>query len=190
MSGRGPQPNWFIAFPVDPGAGARWLAGLSAPPDGARLFHADDLHVTLAFLGPCGEPRARAAWDLARVIRWQAGDFTPGALSPFGPRRSPTTWALEPRPESSWLKALLGAHAGPLAAAAGGVPDAHARSPRPHVSVARTGRRADPAALAAWAARQPLPDGSARLDALALWTWSDDRRVRLFQVVEVARAPG
>ncbi len=185
----GPRPNWFIAFPLEPAIGARWLSVLSAPPDGARLFHSDDLHVTLAFLGPCGEARARAAWALALDLVWQAGTFTPAALSPFGPRRSPTTWALEPAGGAPWLRALLSGHASALAAAAGAPPDGHARSPRPHVSVARTGRRADPASLASWAARQPLPEGTARLDALALWTWSEARRERLFRIVETSAAP-
>jgi 2'-5' RNA ligase len=187
----GPRPNWFIAFPVAAGVGARWLAGLTAPPAGARIFHPDDLHVTLAFLGPCGEARAREAWALAQAIRWQALDFIPAGFAPFGPRRSPTTWALEPRPESPAtpaLKALLAAHAGPLAVAAGASPDVHARAPRPHVSVARTGRRADPAALARWAAAQQAPTGTARLASLALWTWSEDRRERLFRIVDTIAA--
>jgi 2'-5' RNA ligase len=177
----GPRPNWFIAFPVDEAVGARWLAALTLPPDGARAFHAADLHVTLAFLGPCGAEAAQVAWAQAARIRWDAGPFTPGPLAPFGPRSHPSTWAVEPRGGAPWLRDLLAAHAGPLARAAGARPGHH--GPRPHVSLARTRRGTSGDALAAWARHQQLPELPATLDRLALWTWSEDRRSRLFRIV-------
>lgn len=183
----GPRPNWFIAFPVDEAVGTRWLAGLTPPPEGARLFHPADLHVTLAFLGACGEAAAGVAWEEARRLRWRAGTFTPGALSPFGPRSHPSTWAVEPRGGTPWLRDLLAAHAGPLARAAGARTGHH--GPRPHVSLARTRRGASGDALAAWARHQQLPEEPVTLDRLALWTWSEDRRSRLFRVVAEAEAP-
>src|SRR6187397_318046 len=52
-----PRPNWFFAFPID----GRFVLDLPAPPPALRPFHPDDVHLTLAFLGGCGEEAALAA---------------------------------------------------------------------------------------------------------------------------------
>jgi 2'-5' RNA ligase len=61
------------------------------------------------------------------------------------------------------------------------------RAPKPHVTVARPSRRASSEALEAgldWAKGVDLGGVEARLDRIALYTWSDGaRRERLFRVV-------
>src|SRR6187551_197499 len=57
-----PRPNWFFAFPID----GAFVLELPALPSNFRRFHPDDVHLTLAFLGGCGElaaERALAALD-------------------------------------------------------------------------------------------------------------------------------
>jgi len=175
-------PNWFVALPVPAQA---WLEALTAPPVGARLFASDDVHITLAFLGPVGEERARAAWEAARRLPPASPfRFLPGALSPFGPRRRPSAWAVEPLDGAPRLAAFIEAARGPVAEAAGCSVDP--RAVRPHATLVRPRRGAAPAvhrALATWAVAQALPVAPVELDRLALYTWAEDRRRRLFRVV-------
>ena len=73
-----------------------------------------------------------------------------------------------------------------LLGAAGARPARH--PPRPHVTLARPQRRASDAQRArglAWAAELALPVPTVRLDRVALYTWSDNRKERLFRMVEV-----
>jgi hypothetical protein len=47
------QPNWFVGFPLKAGP---WFTGLVADvPSGIRVLHPQDLHLTVAFLGACGQ---------------------------------------------------------------------------------------------------------------------------------------
>ena len=52
-----PRPNWFFAFPVD----GVFVLGLPEVPASIRRFHPEDVHMTLAFLGGCGEQAAERA---------------------------------------------------------------------------------------------------------------------------------
>src|SRR5688500_10938618 len=81
-----PRENWFFAFPID-GAFVRELPEV---PAGFRRFHSEDVHLTLAFLGGCGEGAAaralsaldeRLSRDLPRSI-----DVSLGGVVPMGPR--------------------------------------------------------------------------------------------------------
>src|SRR3954464_13068769 len=49
-----PRPNWFFAFPID----GAFVLELPPLPSNFRRFHPEDVHLTLAFLGGCGEPAA------------------------------------------------------------------------------------------------------------------------------------
>jgi 2'-5' RNA ligase len=57
------------------------------------------------------------------------------------------------------------------------------RAPKPHITVARPRARADRAAGLAWASSLDLGRVETRLDRIALYTWSELRRERLFQIV-------
>src|SRR3954466_5352809 len=51
------RPNWFLAFPLD----GRFVLELPPLPPSFRLFHPEDVHVTLSFLGGCGQVAAERA---------------------------------------------------------------------------------------------------------------------------------
>ena len=172
--------SWFVGLPV---AGA-WMEGrVPAPPEGIRRFHPEDLHLTVAFLGSCGEARAMRAWD---ALVWPLGaiDVSLGAVVAMGsPRRYSALSALlvEGREE---VEDAMGRARGAVCAAAE-VP-ADERSPRAHVTLARPSRRANDAIRGdglRWAAALDLTDVRVRLDGMALYTWAEPRIPRLFRVV-------
>ena len=180
-----PRPNWFFAFPIE----GQFALGLPQLPPFFRLFHAEDVHLTLAFLGGCGEDaalRGLAALDTALAARpEQAIDVSLGQVVPMGPPRA-----------YSALSALLERGREPtidcIARLRDVIDDAalgrrEKRAPKPHVTVARPGRRVTEAARAAglaWAEGLDLSAIAARLDRIALYTWSEgNRRERLFRIV-------
>lgn len=183
------QPgNWFIGLPVpEPPGLERILAG--CPPE-LRRFHPADLHITVAFLGPVGAERAGQAWrglgDLAD------GPFTVtlGALRPFGRPGRPSAFGFELDRGGEAVAALIRHQRDRLRLAAGVPPER--RLPRPHVTLARPGRRATAAVrLAAlrWAGGAAPPEQALRLDRIALYRWSEDRLLRLFAVAAQRALP-
>jgi len=179
-----PRPNFFLAFPVE-GAFVRELGEL---PAHFRLFHPEDVHLTLAFLGGVGEAVAeRALAELDARLRAEpvpAFDVTLGEIVPMG----------SPRHYSA-LSALLGEGRAPVTAcltnlggrlcevALGRRPS---RPAKPHVTIARPRRGATDAQREqglVWAASVELGAVRRRLDRIALYTWSDLRKERLFKIV-------
>jgi 2'-5' RNA ligase len=191
MGGVGPPPgrkamsapNWFLALPLSPRA--RWQDAAATAPPQLRRFAADDLHLTVAFLGPCGEPSALAAWrrllaEQASAISVQAGGWRALGLS-----RQPSAYGLTLAEGHRELCTLLQRWE-PLAREAAGLGPA-SRPPLPHVTLLRPRRREAPMVIApmrAWMAQAPVPADPARLGELALWTWNPDRHARLFRIVE------
>lgn len=184
------RPNWFVGMPVDAGT---WFAPLVAgAPPGLRIFHPDDLHMTVAFLGGCGEERARAAfaWAVNGAIDIPGGPFdvTLGALAPMGNPRRPSALSVLLQSGLDEAVTIIAALRPAMWAATSARPD-H-RAPKPHITVARPPRRATGAqrrAAVAWAESiAPLGDG-VTIDRLCLYTWSEDRKVRQFR--EVASTP-
>lgn len=180
------RPNWFLALPVP---AEPWLAErVPPPPAPLKAIGGSDLHLTVAFLGACGEERARRAWEGRGDWRLGATRVRLGEVVAMGkPRRY------------SALSALLSAGARELEeeiarcrpawlAAAGARPDR--RPPRAHLTLARPPRGASGAereAGLAWARGLELEDIELGLDELALYTWSAERPARLFRVVESLR---
>lgn len=174
------RANWFLGFPLP---AAPWLAALEPLPRGARLFSAEDVHATFAFLGPVEEAKARAAWEVACAFDLTETLFMPGPIRGFGNPRRPSAWSVEPSDGAPILSAFIGAHRDAVLAAGGGPPDT--RPPRPHATLARPRRDATPdehRALRAWAERQHVPDRPLPVTRLALYTWDDTRRDRLFRI--------
>ena len=179
------RPNYFFAFPVD----GQFVQNLPTPPAFFRLFHAEDVHLTLSFLGGCGEPaaeRALAALDqaLAREPRGSV-EVSLGKVVPMGPARA-----------YSALSALLDHGAEPTKQLVAGLRDVlseaalgrrEQRPPKPHVTVARPRSNATEASRQAgltWAAELDLRSVQATLSRIALYTWSEgNRRERLFRIV-------
>ena len=180
----GPAPNWFLAFPLPPAAG--WEGAAAGAPAGLRRFHAADLHLTLAFLGPCGEERALAAWRAVADLAGGPRRVSAAGWRALGPAPRPSAYGLTLAAGAEALTALLGAW-GPRALLAAGLPPER-RAPLPHVTLLRP-RRAEAEQwrerMARWMAEAPLPAASAELAQLALYTWATDRRERLFQPVRL-----
>jgi 2'-5' RNA ligase len=168
------RPNWFVAFVVL----ARAIEGaIGAPPASVRAFHPSDLHATIAFLGAVEEERARAAWAALAL------DVAPRAITmrevvPLGASALSATIH-----DDALTQAMTAREA--VWAAAGCARDD--RPPLAHVTVARMARRASPAdrsAAIAWAAGLRLEHVPARIDRVALYVGLEDRRERLFRIVE------
>jgi 2'-5' RNA ligase len=162
--------NWFFGLPVD----GSLLARLPPPPSGLRLVHPDDLHLTLAFLGPCPEARAeRALEELDR--RWPsvgcaAFEVRLGAVVPLGAARrySALSALLEQGREQA--ERLIAALRDGLCQAAGARTDA--RPPKAHLTLARPERDAPSAARQAgleWARTLDLTAAPVRIDRIALY---------------------
>jgi 2'-5' RNA ligase len=184
-----PRPNWFLAFPID----GRFVLELPPLPAAFRRFHPEDVHLTLAFLGGVGEAgaaRALAALDqrLARAPL-AALEISLGEVVPMGgSRRHYSALSALVSSGRAEATAALAALRDPLTEAASGRRDA--RPPKPHVTLARpTGRAGAEGREAglAWAATLELGGVTARLERIALYTWSESRRERLFRIVEERR---
>lgn len=179
------RANWFVGLPVE----GSWMADrVPPPPHEVRLFHPGDLHLTVAFLGPCGEERARRGWGALEAALGGLGpavDATLGEVVPMGsPRRYTALSALLVQGRAD-TEALIGRARDPICAAAEVAPDP--RPPKAHLTIARPTRRATDAqrrAALAWAGGLDLRSVAVRIDRLALYTWSEDRATRLFHVVE------
>jgi len=179
-----PRPNWFFAFPID----GAFVLELPAVPRLFRLFHPDDVHLTLAFLGGSGEAAAQRALDVLdeRLLAepFAALEVTLGEVVPMGsPRRYTALSALLGEGRGA-LTACLSDLGGRLCEA--GIGRRPTRAAKPHVTLARPRHRASEADRAdgiAWASALDLGSVRRRLDRIALYTWSDQRRERLFQVV-------
>jgi RNA 2',3'-cyclic 3'-phosphodiesterase len=179
------RPNWFIAFPID---GAFVLELPTLPPN-FRRFHPEDVHLTLAFLGAVGEDgAARAMAALDRCLRDTPREPLTISLAevvPMGGARLYTALSAlvgEGRPVA---ERYLGELRDPLTEAANGRHDR--RPPKPHVTVARPVRRAtdsDRAAGLSWAQSITPNRAQYTLDRIALYTWSETRRERMFRIVD------
>lgn len=184
-----PRPNWFLAFPLD----GTFVQALPELPSALRLFHPEDVHLTLAFLGGCGEEgamRALAALDARLAIDPPpATDITLGDVVPMGGSRN-TYSALSALLATGreTLTATLTSHRDALTEAANDRRES--RPAKPHITIARPRRRATPEdrdAGLAWAQSLDLSGVKARLDRIALFTWSDRRSERLFRIVTERR---
>jgi len=180
-----PRPNWFLAFPLD----GRFVLELPPLPPSFRLFHPQDVHLTLSFLGGCGEPAAQQAFAAVDAVLREkplAGvRVSLGEVVPMGPKREYSALSALLDDGRSEMTERLAALRDVASEAALGRREK--RAPKPHVTVARPQRRATSAARAAgldWAAALDLSAVEANLDRLALYTWSEgNRRERLFRIV-------
>jgi 2'-5' RNA ligase len=172
--------NWFIAFPVPPGSG--WQSCGETLPEDLRRFAPEDLHLSVAFLGACGERRALDAWDAITGLRLTPLTAWARGWQAMGAPRRPSAYAicvdLAPEPcqdlLQSWRDAALRAADLP----------ADPRPLRPHVTLARPPRRCGDVLrerMAAWLETAPRPDRPLLLNRIALYTWENDRRSRLFR---------
>lgn len=177
------KANWFLALPVDPG---RWFAPLvRTAPEHVRVFHPADVHITAAFLGACGEPRARAAWAEVRQVNPGPLSIQLSTLEPMGNPRRPSALSVVISRGREPLAQLIGALRGAACRAADAQLDD--RPPLPHLTVARPKRKStsdERREAIEWARSQPPVDAQVELDRLCLYTWTEDRRERQFRSIE------
>lgn len=162
-------PNWFIGFAIQ----SESLAAIARQaPDGLQPVHPDDLHLTVAFLGSCGETTARQAWQ--NII----------AAPP--PARSESTLRVEPIGLASCAKYYVASFAKADATAAFmlhvrrqnhaqfGIEDNF--EPFPHITLARRGNSplSVREAAARWFRESDIEGLRVHLNTLALYTWADD----------------
>jgi 2'-5' RNA ligase len=183
-----PRPNWFFAFPLD----GAFVLGLPDVPASIRRFHPEDVHMTLAFLGGCGEQAAeRALAVLDREL--ERSPLPPlevslGAVVPMGAARRYTALSallVDGRPEAVRCLTELG---GMLCETAIG--RRPSRAAKPHITIARPKPRASDEARAAglaWASALDLSGVRQRLERIALYSWAEVRRERLFRIVAERR---
>jgi 2'-5' RNA ligase len=180
-----PRPNWFFAFPLD----GAFLAALPPPPPSLRCFHGEDLHLTLAFLGGCGQAaaeRALAALD-AELARAPLAPLpiSLGEVQPFGgSRRDYTALSALLADGRDAVARCLTELGGLLCESA--LSRRPTRPAKPHVTLARPRRRASEAERARgleWARSLELGGVRQTLGRVALYTWAEVRRERLFRVV-------
>lgn len=158
---------------------------LEDPPPRVRLFHRDDLHCTLAFLGDVDEGGAMRAWREAdKRVRGAPVTGTFDQVRPLGNPRKPSALSAIVGEGAEPLTAMTLAARGPCLEAAGSPLDA--RPPLPHMTVARIQRRAsarERRAAVRWGEAVALGAVRFEVAGLALYTWSEDRHERLFQIV-------
>lgn len=186
MSGR---PNWFIGLRVE-----SELAVPTDAPAAVRVFDREDWHLTVIFLGGCGEQVAQQAFAALESMTYPGFQAELAEVVPMGnPKRYSALSALlsAGREEvESWMQHARTTVEQALRASAD--PDAAAvrfdrRPVKAHLTLARPQRRAtdeERAAALAWGQALPTAGVPARLPSLALYTWSEDRARRLFRIVQ------
>jgi 2'-5' RNA ligase len=178
------RPNYFFAFPVD----GAFVLDLPLPPS-FRLFHPEDVHMTLSFLGGCGEEaalRALAALDSARAQRaFPSLHVSLGSVVPMGSARAYSALSALLEQGRAEATECLAAWRDVISDAALGRREK--RAPKPHITIARPRIRVTDAgreAGLAWAKSLDLSGIRATLTRVALYTWSEgNRRERLFRVI-------
>ena len=177
-----PRGNWFVGLKVPT---AVWFDALVADaPDDVRVFHPEDVHMTVAFLGACGEDAAMRAWALADGLEAAPFDAVLDVLIPLGNPRRPSALSATLSQGKEQAVAIMRALRDPMIEAAGARPET--REPLPHATVARPARRAsaeERRRAVAWATAKPAIGIALTIDTLSLYTWSEDRRVRQFRAV-------
>jgi len=177
-----PHANWFIGLAVP--AGTWFEPFVAAAPPHLRRFHPDDLHLTVAFLGPCGEARAKHAWAEAEAYRGAPLRATLGRLVAMGNPKRPSALSLLLTEGRSQAIQLIEELRDPLLQAASARADK--RPPKPHITLARPARKASAEhrhEAFNWALNQPAVGVEVSLDTICLYTWSADRRTQQFRVV-------
>jgi 2'-5' RNA ligase len=161
--------TFFVALPATADLEGR----LVGAPRGVSTLVPADWHVTIAFLGTVSEAAARAGFDALRIDLPPCA-VTLGAIEPMG---AADRWsALAAQVTDARVVRAIDAARGAVWRAAGARADD--RPVRPHLTLARVGRRAghgEREAALAWARRIELTDAAARLERAALYASARSR---------------
>jgi 2'-5' RNA ligase len=129
-------PRLFFGLEIPSQIKDRLLEARSAV-SGAKWQSAEQLHITLLFLGSVEEPHLEAVANAAREIQFEPFELSVAGLGCFGqPRRPRNLWAgVQPRAPVEVLNQALGRRMECLGF------DAERRAFRPHVTLARFKRQ-------------------------------------------------
>ena len=181
------KPNWFIGlYCHEVGWEQSYVQDL---PARVRAFQSADLHVTLAFLGACSEAAALQAWKQATQQPPAAICMTTSTLQPMGKKSRPSAFSFlfrDDEPLVDWMET----YRADVLAAAAARPDN--RTPLPHLTIARPRRRISPSQrekALVWCHSQQIKPHRLWFRHMALYTWSADRRERLFRKVQLIQLP-
>jgi 2'-5' RNA ligase len=156
------------------------------PPPRVRVFATLDLHVTLGFLGSVEELDARSAWErIGEFPSFRPVTGTFSGIDPLGHPGKPSALAAMVADGREPFAEMIAEARGPLLSEAGAPEDS--RPPLPHMTLARIQRRADRTErrqALRWAHTIDLRAVTFTATSVALYTWAEDRRERLFQIVE------
>lgn len=175
------QPNWFFALPVTMPFLPQILRGM---PESCRGFAVEDLHMTLAFLGPLAPTKVAAMVELLETIEGAPFQISLGELLALPTAKRPSAFAFGLNQGRDEAVALMERNRDALLAAAGARPDA--RPALPHITVARPMRSYGAQGIRqalSWSQTLIPPSDTLIVDRVALYTWAEDRRVQQFQRV-------
>ena len=182
------RANWFIGLPV---SGADWFTRVREPPSCVRIFHPEDLHLTVAFLGAVDEARARRAFARASVLPLAPTEVVLGVVVPMGNPRHPSALSARIVEGEHIVAQAIDVVRHPVCDEAGARRDA--RPVLPHLTVARIRRnvtRDEQRCAVAWARGIDLGAPRTQLTQIALYTWAEDRQTRLFRIADALPLPG
>lgn len=175
------KPNWFVGIPLPLPNLHELLAQL---PSSCRGFQAEDLHMTIAFMGAMAPAKRAAVQAMMATLDTKPFLVSLGTTCSLPTPKRPSAFCVALDRGHQNVVTLINNWRGPLLEVGGGRPDK--RSPLPHVTIARPIRRFGAQAIEegnAWLARVKIPKTTFLCDRLALYTWADDRRKALFKKV-------
>ena len=176
------KANFFVGIKVEAGP---WLAEtLRELPAGIRRFHPEDLHLTVAFLGGCSLEQAEAAWSTLEGRSHPPIRLQISALMAMGSPRHPSAYALTFGEGKQEAAALMSSWREPAWEAASSRRDS--RAALPHLTIARPPRKGREIRRLGmeWLQKTEPRPAVLLLDQVALYTWSQDRKSRLFRILK------
>ncbi|MDP7038397.1 MAG: RNA 2',3'-cyclic phosphodiesterase [Myxococcota bacterium] len=174
--------NWFLALPVPT---KHWYPkNIPEPPENVRLIRAENIHLTIAFLGDVGESAALRAWQENHRFTLPPIDIHLRSIEGFGNPKRPALAATLAKGQDIVERAITACRDDILTAA--GCP-AEKRPARAHITLARPRRKSTPQELQNtlyWASSVDLSTVCMPLTEIALYTWSNDEKGFIYKLVE------
>jgi 2'-5' RNA ligase len=177
-------PNWFVALPVRGTEILLETLAATAPPE-VRLFHPEDTHLTIAFMGAMPKEHAAKVLQIMQQIDFEPFKISLSNLIPLPSAKHTSAFSYQLDQGHSQVAAIIDQWRNALLMAGGAPPDY--RPPLPHLTIGRPQRKWGKKGVEQgirWAANLAPVAFETFIDSVALYTWSDDRRYNQFKIVE------